>query len=509
MKQFLFIVLIVALFFFGAQFYQDDAEQTTELPAVSDNIEQLIIDGCLYERSVDVSDFKLSSAELETLVVSMRAKGQLPWYTDTDCRYTYDQLGGCVKEFIPSTIYNGAIDKFLYEQKVAEILNACVFEGMSQHQIALALHDYLVLNSYYDETLTKHTGYDLLVDGTAVCSGYAAAYQDLLSRAGISSVCVISEKMNHGWNLVNIDGQWYHVDVTWDDMKPDVYGYVSHDYFLLTDDEISSGEEPHYGWSTDISCSDIRFSNAYWRGVSSQICFLDYDTCCVLRSHDYVNSIYLRCETTGKETLIYKENKTSADIGAGQYYYSHNSLSLWEDKLYFNTLDKVYSINRNGSGLQEVHTYNIEDNKKIIRGCFISNGFAYATVADHDGNLSHFSFSLTDYFHAHSYVETVYEPSCCSQGYSIFTCDCGLSFESKFVAPGKHDYKIVSGNGSDKEADGVFKGLNLVQVCSECGESSPFVLSKAVVKDWVSEHLVVIILVWVGVIGLLLLRKKK
>ena len=44
--------------------------------------------------------------------------------------------------------------------------------------------------------------------------------------------------MNHIWNLIKIDGKWYHVDVTWDDPIMDKPGRVKHDNFLRSDDGI-------------------------------------------------------------------------------------------------------------------------------------------------------------------------------------------------------------------------------------------------------------------------------
>ena len=67
---------------------------------------------------------------------------------------------------------------------------------------------------------------EAFVDGITACQGYAEAYNVLMNKAGIYC-CVVHGKaypkkkskksISHAWNIVYIDGAWYHVDVTWMD----------------------------------------------------------------------------------------------------------------------------------------------------------------------------------------------------------------------------------------------------------------------------------------------------
>ncbi len=145
------------------------------------------------------------------------------------------------------------------EAKIAEALSWIDEDEMSAFEVAQALHDYLVRTCVYDltaETATgptvSHSAYGALTKGTAVCQGYALAYKLLLTRVGVPCVFVTSTSMNHAWNMVQIDGGWYHVDSTWDDP---VYsdgtdaGFdvdVSHRYFLRADSTMST--LGHSGW---------------------------------------------------------------------------------------------------------------------------------------------------------------------------------------------------------------------------------------------------------------------
>lgn len=94
----------------------------------------------------------------------------------------------------------------------------------------------------YEETDNAHNAYGALVEGKAVCEGYAEAYQFLLQCAGLQSFIVTGSSMNpatgipegHAWNMVRVDGRYYHVDLTWDDQGERLF----YAYFNKTDARI-------------------------------------------------------------------------------------------------------------------------------------------------------------------------------------------------------------------------------------------------------------------------------
>ena len=107
------------------------------------------------------------------------------------------------------------------------------------YEIELQLHDLLceqVTYTAFSESNDPmiYTAYGALVNGRAVCEGYSRAMQLLLSRFSIKSVLVTGVAGNEGhmWNAVQLDGKWYHLDVTWDDTQAE---YISHEYFNLDD----------------------------------------------------------------------------------------------------------------------------------------------------------------------------------------------------------------------------------------------------------------------------------
>ncbi len=118
-----------------------------------------------------------------------------------------------------------------------------------QYERALALHDYLALNTRYDSKLgiaaQPQATTRLLLDGVAVCDGYAHAYGMLLSMAGIENRFVVGygDGIEHIWNLVRLEGKWVHIDVTYDDPKPDRNGRVMHSYFAMSDAQLSANHQ--------------------------------------------------------------------------------------------------------------------------------------------------------------------------------------------------------------------------------------------------------------------------
>lgn len=132
--------------------------------------------------------------------------------------------------------------------KINSIITSVINDNMDDYHRALALHDWLVTNAEYDYTYTYYEPEGVLLYGTGVCDSFAQAYRMLMNAAGVECIYVsgISNDDRHAWNLVKIDGEWYHVDCTWD-----VGG--SHEYFMLTDEQM---ESTHI-WKRDFLEDDI------------------------------------------------------------------------------------------------------------------------------------------------------------------------------------------------------------------------------------------------------------
>ena len=120
------------------------------------------------------------------------------------------------------------------------------------------VHDYLVDSINYESSLSKENIYNIygaLVNRECVCEGYARAFKYLLDELNIPCIMVIGtgtnsqgETENHAWNYVQLNGNWYAVDTTWDDPVVIGGGNASEEsrykYFLVGREIIDQDHSP-------------------------------------------------------------------------------------------------------------------------------------------------------------------------------------------------------------------------------------------------------------------------
>lgn len=124
--------------------------------------------------------------------------------------------------------------------KVDKILNENVNNNMPPKEKIRVIHDYIINHTEYDklkyenkndDTYKSNTAYGVLIEGYGTCNGYADAMEIFLDKMNIINYKISNEE--HIWNLVYLDGKWYHLDLTWDD--PISETNINRDtYFLIT-----------------------------------------------------------------------------------------------------------------------------------------------------------------------------------------------------------------------------------------------------------------------------------
>lgn len=170
-----------------------------------------------------------------------------------------------------------------------DALSYIVSDEMSEYEKVHAIYDYIIYNVRYDHDCAnaedtyvsgnlslnekmKYYGYYLegifldkfyKKDMHAVCDGKSKAFVLMCGIEGITAVRISGKASSdgknfggHAWNKVLLDlngtgnKEWYFVDTTWGDVGDDSKEFLSHAYFLLSDDEVKNThvENPGHGY---------------------------------------------------------------------------------------------------------------------------------------------------------------------------------------------------------------------------------------------------------------------
>lgn len=177
-----------------------------------------------------------------------RATYIILYYTDGTTIDNIDNKTLTVISLADRTKITAQISEF--NQKVKSVIDT-VSPSLSAVEKERKIHDYIIKNTTYDDKTAESYGgtgasphpsfnaYGALCKGTAVCMGYSELFQYLCYLVGINVTQVTGEAGgSHMWSCVELEGAWYHVDVTWDDSSSN--GYPIYEYFNITESQISA-----------------------------------------------------------------------------------------------------------------------------------------------------------------------------------------------------------------------------------------------------------------------------
>lgn len=159
-------------------------------------------------------------------------------------------------ESINITIHHIYSDEDIEEinKVVDEIIDNNITNDMSTRDKIKVIHDYIINNTNYDtsydperddNTYRSNTAYGVLIQGYGICSGYSDAMAIFLNKLNIINYRInndedyinsinlddVEDTVGHIWNLVYLDGEWMHLDLTWDDPISDKN--ITRDSFFL------------------------------------------------------------------------------------------------------------------------------------------------------------------------------------------------------------------------------------------------------------------------------------
>lgn len=341
-------------------------------------------------------------------------------------------------------------------------------DNMSDLEKLLVLHDFIVdwckfdladanyMDTGEQDTFIYSTPFGSLVKRSAVCIGYATGYSYLVQNAfpeiykHEDGTWKTKEEVGddyivdyakayiptiHYFNTVKLDGQWYYVDPSFNDVavqdrqyvRLETAGNVRHQMFLITHESLTKWQnlsesvmDSAYG---DL-CNDDRYESEWFNRIQSKIYYDDENWYFVRgkvdtrmqSGHDYIDredQIIARNRQTGEETVLVdldtskintlsgerkgisdllKEERTNDLIYNKIYPGLQHCIGIYDDVIYFNLGNKIFQYTMNDGSVKKVKEYNHVYAKRDKDEKFIGYSF-YST----DQNDTDQVFSISDH----------------------------------------------------------------------------------------------------------------
>ena len=238
--------------------------------------------------------------------------------------------------------------RVLYQNGIQDIVDYAEQADTTLGRL-LRANDYICVNYCYDYDLEIRRADDVIETGECVCEGYTALYTAALRQMDIPVTFVLSDPMNHIWNAVNLDGNWYHIDVTWNDPSYDeiaIPQLAYHNNFILSDQGITNAG--HSGWTTFFTAASTKYDNAFWVEMQ-QAAAMDGDVVYYAVEDDsnaWYQHIYAYDLTNGTQSRVH-----SYDY---DYYGYPSHVWVAKDVLYYIIGPAMYALPASGGTAQRV-----------------------------------------------------------------------------------------------------------------------------------------------------------
>lgn len=315
---------------------------------------------------IDINEYKMYALPYFSPYLGMNMD-ITAYYSDQTAQYVYLDINNSMS-VEETKEYFAQVDR-----RVDEILSV-VSDDMTDLEKALVIHDYLVYNGAYDydnylnNTIPQesYSSAGLFMKGTGVCNAYAYGFQYLMTKLGIECYVTSSDSMNHAWNIIRLNGNYYHVDCTWDDPVRDTKGQVLHTHFLVSDSKMQN-ELRHSGWDrTDLVCSDTAYDNAYWVDVETQIVQVG-------ETSYYMADGCLYSRENGQSQMITDTGIWPVWGGGGWWNRKYSGLCYINGYIYYNTYNRIMRAFADEQGIGEAEVFYEPD---------LSEGYVYGIYMD-------------------------------------------------------------------------------------------------------------------------------
>ncbi|MCD7799995.1 MAG: dockerin type I domain-containing protein [Ruminococcus sp.] len=314
-----------------------------------------------------------------------------PIYTDSDGNVVLNDEGNATYTFVCKRDADGYAKRLIvdynvstveeaeqYKQEFIDNMDRLITETnvnsvSSTVEKILLVHDYFETEFKYSEDVPYERAYGLFKYKAGVCSAYAIAFKYVMNYLGIPCEIVNSYSMSHSWNVVQVDGEWYHVDTTWDDPLVDILGCSYHRCLLVSDAEIMN--QGHYDWETSYECTSTKYDNYIWKDVKTQAQYYDGSIYYLDNEDNFVKVDVL--ENTSTVIFNIPRSQWGSNEGGLRTY---TAVIIKDGIVYYNDNRNIYARKVDGSDTP-ISVFSLTDDQYV--GCNM-----YGLYMNDDGDFT-------------------------------------------------------------------------------------------------------------------------
>ena len=259
------------------------------------------IDNLNESLELKIIGFDNNTYDLEKLgivTVGIKAEGSLKNGTAT-VKYSFDYSENFkMLRAVEDGSLSSKLDKNQKEavDTLQSIKNEIIKPDMSDYEKELAIHDYIVLNYEYDnseENKGKYNVKDFLKTKKGACEAYAYSFAIIGKLAGLDCAVIYGshDGVNHAWNAVKLDGEYYYTDPTFDDGAESAQTVI-YNYFNLNDDSLSKTHIWDKDKNNNIKADGVKYNYFIYNG-------------CEFDNIENLKNYIINCISQNKKTIYF------------------------------------------------------------------------------------------------------------------------------------------------------------------------------------------------------------
>lgn len=301
---------------------------------------------------IDVSAYKLNEEELNKVIFGIHYENPEYYWVLRNTAINKDEETGFVKTYYQ--YYEGTTGKPLDRseelEREWEVVKEKTKYCKTDIEKALVVHEHLCDTIVYSSRLqaAAHDIEGAIFEKEAVCEGYALAYKYYMNRLEIPCKIVsgTSNGQSHAWNQIQLNGNWYMVDPTWDDVANS--HDVKHQYFLCSENKF-----PNHVWNKESelyeTCSDTTYDNLDWKNdLQGMYAYQGglYRSKSLIVGGKEVSGIWrIDAENIEKEAELVLPITDQWQLNSVNVVRGYSQLSYYDGMLYYNTPRAVWRWN--------------------------------------------------------------------------------------------------------------------------------------------------------------------